>query len=700
MARARLSGSARVIRPLPVKLLSGALLFTVALLAALGWFASTTHSNFQRAYAAHTRLKTLISAIAYLDEVVHMSAYVAAATGDLWWEHRYRRFEPRLRAAVQEAAGLAPEPFMSQAAARADAAKVKLVAMEDRALKLLHQGDRDAALTVLAGEEYKRQKAAYAEGRREVGAHVERHLRAALLGRRRAAKYALVSTGVALPLLVLVWLGVVKMVKAYISEHQRAEEVLQQARDELERLVWERTGELRGANEALSREVTERREAQLDLQKAHAELEERVVERTAELSGANASLKQEIVRRRRAEEELQAAKQVAEDASRAKSDFLAGMSHELRTPLNAIIGFSQVLQEQYFGALNEQQADYVNDILESGQHLLSLISDILDLSKVEAGKMTLNLSRVNICDLVQRSTTMIKEKCLKHGIGLEVDVPEALRDLEIAADERKIKQVVFNLLSNAGKFTPDGGAIAIDVRQSGREVIISVSDTGIGIPAEEQKKIFEEFYQTAAGSAAKAPGTGLGLSLVKQLVKLHGGKVWVKSEGRGKGSRFSFALPMAVPGAKEESTEAEPPEVNVISTANDLLACLGDVIADSRAANRQFTLCRLQTEPELSKTEAVAMARDILEEKRPDDYLAIDWNGHIHLVLHAIDAEQAKIPLGRIIRRAAGALGQVDVTYTTATFPEDGETADALVKKVSGARSKAGELNVGVLTDA
>jgi PAS domain S-box-containing protein len=252
---------------------------------------------------------------------------------------------------------------------------------------------------------------------------------------------------------------------------------------------------------------------------------------------------QDITDHKKVEEE-RIARQSAETANKAKSEFLASMSHELRTPLNAIIGFSQVLQEQYFGELNEKQAEYVNDVFESGQHLLSLINDILDLSKIEAGKMGLELSQVKIKDLLEGILVMIKEKALAHGISLDIDTAEDLEGLEITADERKIKQVMFNLLSNTAKFTPDGGAITVNSRKEGKELIISVTDTGIGIPLEEQGKIFEEFYQTAASMKNKTPGTGLGLPLTKGIVEMHGGRIWVESEGLDKGSRFTFTLPL------------------------------------------------------------------------------------------------------------------------------------------------------------
>ena len=273
----------------------------------------------------------------------------------------------------------------------------------------------------------------------------------------------------------------------------------------------------------VARDITERKREEEELRKHREHLEEMVKERTGQ---------------------LEKAAQAVEVASRAKSDFLASMSHELRTPLNAVIGFSQVLQEQYFGDLNEKQAEYISDILGSGQHLLALINDILDLSKIEAGKMELELSKVIIKDLLGSSLIMIKEKALVHGISLDIDTTGDLEYLRIMVDERKVKQVMFNLLSNAAKFTPDGGTIRVEGKKEGKELIISVSDTGTGIASEEQERIFEEFYQTSGKMKNKTPGTGLGLPITRRIVEMHGGRIWVESEGLDKGSRFTFTLPI------------------------------------------------------------------------------------------------------------------------------------------------------------
>ncbi len=225
--------------------------------------------------------------------------------------------------------------------------------------------------------------------------------------------------------------------------------------------------------------------------------------------------------------------------TRAKSEFLANMSHELRTPLNSILGFSDVLLQKIFGPLNEKQVDYLGDVSTSGRHLLDLINDILDLSKVEAGKVELEPSTFSLPELLQASLVMIRERASRHGITLTLAVSEGVA--QITADERKIKQVLLNLLSNAVKFTPDGGSIQLSANADETEVRISVRDSGAGIAPEDQGRIFEEFQQAKHGRRM-AESTGLGLTLAKRLVELHGGRLWVESV-LGSGSTFFFTLP-------------------------------------------------------------------------------------------------------------------------------------------------------------
>jgi len=264
-------------------------------------------------------------------------------------------------------------------------------------------------------------------------------------------------------------------------------------------------------------------------------------------------------KRRQAELQTRMARDAAEAANRAKSEFLASMSHELRTPLNAIIGFSDVLEEQYFGELNEKQAEYVRDIQESGRHLLSLINDVLDLAKVEAGGMDLEVTQVDLSDLVESSAVMVRERTAKHGIELLLAVEESVR---VEADERRIRQVLYNLLSNAAKFTPDGGKITVEVKLDGEQVRVCVQDTGIGIDPTDQVRVFDEFYQAARDLGEKTPGTGLGLPLSRQLVEMHGGKLWLESEGKGRGSRFCFTLPASA-GQENEKRASDGPAATV-----------------------------------------------------------------------------------------------------------------------------------------
>ncbi len=238
--------------------------------------------------------------------------------------------------------------------------------------------------------------------------------------------------------------------------------------------------------------------------------------------------------------ELQEANRQLEAASQHKSEFLANMSHELRTPLNAIIGFSEVLLEPMFGSLNEKQAEFLQDILSSGRHLLSLINDILDLSKVEAGRMELHLEPFNLPLAIESAMTLVRERANRHRIALNLAVDDKLG--EFVADERKVRQILLNLLSNAVKFTPDGGQVSVTARRADDHVEITVRDTGIGIAPEDQAVIFEAFRQVGRGRGQKREGTGLGLTLAKEYVELHGGKISVQSEV-GKGSTFTFTLP-------------------------------------------------------------------------------------------------------------------------------------------------------------
>ncbi|MEK7862821.1 MAG: HAMP domain-containing sensor histidine kinase, partial [Chloroflexota bacterium] len=214
------------------------------------------------------------------------------------------------------------------------------------------------------------------------------------------------------------------------------------------------------------------------------------------------------------------------------------MSHELRTPLNAIIGFSDVLVDRIFGPLNEKQEEYLRDVRSSGGHLLALINDILDLSKVEAGKMELDPTTFSLPALVDATIGMVRERASRRGIRLTTALEEAP---PVVADERKVKQVLLNLLTNAIKFTPEGGEVHVAVARTPAAVQVSVRDTGVGIASSDQARIFEEFAQTKHGRQA-AEGTGLGLTLTKRIVELHGGRIWVESTP-GQGSTFTFTLP-------------------------------------------------------------------------------------------------------------------------------------------------------------
>lgn len=268
-----------------------------------------------------------------------------------------------------------------------------------------------------------------------------------------------------------------------------------------------------------------------------------------DVSGSLVEMQQNIIQavgrditdRIKAEEGMMRAKIEAETASRAKTEFLATMSHELRTPLNSIIGFSDIMLDGMAGELVDKQEHYIEHISHSGRHLLNLINDILDISKIEAGKMELYLEEVEIKKAVNEIVTITDSLAARKNINVNVNIPDGIP--AIRADKSKLKQILYNILGNAIKFTDDNGHVSIRVSYSAESVIVSITDTGIGISPEDKKKLFKPFSQIDASISRRYEGTGLGLALVKELIELHGGMIWVESEA-GKGSTFSFKLPV------------------------------------------------------------------------------------------------------------------------------------------------------------
>jgi signal transduction histidine kinase len=294
-----------------------------------------------------------------------------------------------------------------------------------------------------------------------------------------------------------------------------------------------------------------------------------------------------------------------EVASRHKSEFLASMSHELRTPLNAVIGFSEVLLDRLFGDLTERQEEYLQDIHSSGQHLLELLNEILDLSKVEAGQMAMEYAVFGVRATVEHAMQLVRSRAEAHGITLALTVDPDVDRLE--ADELRVKQVLLNLLSNAVKFTGDGGHVGVRVSRDGDELLVTVSDDGIGIAPEDRERIFESFQQGRRG-APKEEGTGLGLTLSRRIVELLGGRLWLPSEV-GVGSTFGVALPLRRPGPPAGAVPAPVP----VPGAERVVV----VVDDDRASQELIGAYLRETGAQVLRADDGAAGLDAVRQVRP-----------------------------------------------------------------------------------
>jgi signal transduction histidine kinase/DNA-binding response OmpR family regulator len=373
-----------------------------------------------------------------------------------------------------------------------------------------------------------------------------------------------------------------------------------------------------------------------------------------------------------------------EIASRHKSEFLANMSHELRTPLNAIIGFSEVLTERLFGDLNDKQAEYLEDILGSGRHLLSLINDILDLSKVEAGRMELELDMFSLAEALDNGLTMVRERASRQGLLLSLDLDPRIGPIE--ADERKIKQVIFNLLSNAVKFTPDRGRVDVVARLVDGAVRVAVRDTGRGIAPEDKERIFEEFQQATGSNGAAREGTGLGLALARRFVELHGGRLWVDSTV-GIGSTFTFSIPTHAATELPTPAQNEPPRP---AAADEHAGRRVLVIEDNPQA---ADLLRMHLEADgfsvvvaCDGEEGLARAREVLPVAIVLDILLPRLSGWDVLARAKADPAIADIPVvvvSMLDERGKGfALGAADYLVK----PVQRDALLATLRRVSGSR--------------
>ncbi|MGB5439410.1 MAG: ATP-binding protein [Gammaproteobacteria bacterium] len=477
-----------------MRFLMVAWLITILVLLWSVWSAFGSYQQYATTAEHMFQVQELRGRIVHLDEVLTMSARMAVTTGGPQWEQRYRQFEGELDAAIQHALALVPD---ADGMDQTNAANVALIEMENAAFELVRQRDLEASREILFGDEYRRQKAIYAEGMVILGRELASSAKRVLQAQRKRTLIEIFSIAAVIPVLVVGWLVVIRVVNRWRNK------------------------------------LTQSHQSLVDLNR---DLDQKVANRTAA---------------------LELATEEAKEANRAKSAFLANMSHELRTPMNAIIGYCEMLQEE---AEDLGRQDFIPDLKKihaAGTHLLSLINDVLDLSKVESGRMEAFAEDFDIGSLIDEVRGTAQPLVEENNNTLSIDRGGQLGRAH--QDLTKLRQILFNLLSNAAKFSHDG-TITLHAERTVEAGVdwltLAVSDTGIGIPADKLEHVFEAFTQADGSTTREYGGTGLGLAISRRFCELLGGSLGAVSEP-GEGSTFTIHIPAILPRAKSPPLSAE-----------------------------------------------------------------------------------------------------------------------------------------------